>query len=140
MVNQYNISCKEWLWKNILKKKTFEFFKKYSIFFRFWEIFNIHLRDPEKSESTALYVKRMIIEWFWKPWRWMWLDWGTWWDERFSVIARDIFWVKSPYIKSLRGPAEDQSTRLFCFEMFWSDWSVRKVLLSSWAFSFWNCN
>jgi len=24
-------------------------------------MFNIHLRDPEKSESTALHVKRMII-------------------------------------------------------------------------------
>ena len=38
-----------------------KFSKKYSIFFRFWERFNIHLRDPEKSESTAFYVKTMII-------------------------------------------------------------------------------
>ena len=29
-------------------------------------MFHIHLRDPEKSESTALHVKRMIInEKFW---------------------------------------------------------------------------
>ena len=29
-------------------------------------MFNIHLRDPEKSESTALHVKRIILnEKFW---------------------------------------------------------------------------
>ena len=49
-----------------LKKKCFKIFKKYSIFFRFWEMFNIHLSDPEISENKASHVKRMMInEKFW---------------------------------------------------------------------------